>query len=139
MNNKAIPIRRGAIGVIRREERFLVIRRSRTVTAPGAYCFPGGGIEAGESEPQALIRELQEELGITVEPVAQVWRSITPWRVELFWWLAELAEDAILAPNPSEVESSHWLSSGEILALPNLLTTNREFILGVQSGEIRLS
>ena len=33
-----------------------------TVTAPGKLCLPGGAIEKGETEEQALVREMQEEL-----------------------------------------------------------------------------
>lgn len=137
-DTKHLPIRRGAVAVIVRAERFLVIRRSQTVSAPGAFCFPGGGIETGESEPDAVIRELQEELGIAVAPITRVWRSLTPWRIDLAWWLAEMADEAVIMPNPDEVESAHWFTASEILELPKLLTTNRDFIQGVMNGEIRL-
>ena len=39
--------RRGVVAVVVLEERFLVIRRSQEVVAPGTYCFPGGAVEAG--------------------------------------------------------------------------------------------
>lgn len=32
------------------------------------YSFPGGGIDEGESQPEALIREVREELGLEVIP-----------------------------------------------------------------------
>jgi 8-oxo-dGTP pyrophosphatase MutT (NUDIX family) len=51
------PIRRGVVAVVLRDERFLVIRRAAGVVAPGAFCFPGGGVEGDESETQALVRE----------------------------------------------------------------------------------
>ena len=61
--------RQGAVAVVVRDDRFLVIRRSANVVAPGAFCFPGGGIEAGETEERALVREFREELGATIVPV----------------------------------------------------------------------
>ena len=56
-------VRYGAVAVVLREKKLLAIQRSFTVAAPGAFCFPGGGIEPGETEEIALARELQEELG----------------------------------------------------------------------------
>ena len=80
--------RRGVVVVVLRDERFLVIRRSQHVRAPGTHCFPGGHIEPGESESDAARRELLEELAVETTPLRLLWRSITPWNVELAWWLA---------------------------------------------------
>lgn len=130
------PIRKiGVVGVVVRENRLLVIRRSQLVRAPGRYCFPGGGVEPGETEDQTLVRELEEELGIAVQPIRRLYRSITPWRVDLRWWLAELASATLLTPHPAEVESAHWYSVAELLALPGLLDSNRDFIAAWQRGK----
>src|SRR5690242_7575485 len=110
------PRRRGAVGVVYSGGRYLVIRRSATVVAPRKFCFPGGAIEPGESEQQALVRELEEELGVRVIPVRSLWSSVTPWQVELCWWLADIPEGLQPVPNPAEVEAIHWLTSAEMLA-----------------------
>ena len=139
MQNDTIPHapgRRGAVAVIVREGRFLVIRRSAHVVAPRAYCFPGGAIEGDETEELALTREMREELAVNVEPQRRVWRSVTPWQVQLAWWLATLHDNAVLHPNPAEVESAHWFTAGEMLALPELLESNRHFLAALASGEI---
>ena len=130
--------RRGAVAVVRRADRFLVIRRSVHVVAPGAFCFPGGGIEAGESEEQALEREFHEELGAAIRPLRRVWQSRTPWHVELAWWLGEIPPDVALLPNPAEVESIHWLTQAQMLARATLLESNRRFLEALTAGEIVL-
>ena len=130
--------RRGAVAVIHQQERLLVIRRSQHVVAPGAFCFPGGAIEVGESEEVALIRELREELNVEVVPVRRVWRSVTPWHVELFWWLAHLEPGSLPRPSPAEVESFHWQTAEEMLALTELLESNRQFLAAVARGEVSL-
>jgi 8-oxo-dGTP diphosphatase len=132
------PSRRGVVAVVSHRGRLLVIRRSRNVVAPGAICFPGGGIESGESEDEALVREIHEELGAAIEPVRRLWRSITAWNVDLTWWMAHLDPATPLLPNPAEVESVHWLTPDELLELPELLTSNREFLHALRRGEIVL-
>lgn len=37
------------------------------------YTFPGGGMEAGETEAQCVTREVFEEFGLTVEPLKKVY------------------------------------------------------------------
>lgn len=132
------PGRRGAVAIILQGERMLIIRRSRSVVAPLAYCFPGGGIEDGESEEAALVRELREEIGVTVRPLRRLWQCVTAWKVELAWWLAEMDPGASPVANPAEVESIHWVTPAEMAQLPGLLDSNRIFLEKIQQGEIRL-
>ena len=117
---------------------MLVIRRSQSVVAPLTYCFPGGGIEAGESEETALIREIREEIGVEVRPVRRLWQCVTAWKVELAWWLAELDQAARPIPNPAEVASIHWYTPAEMAQLPALLASNRLFLELIASGQITL-
>ena len=128
--------RHGVVAVVVREGRFLVIRRSEQVVAPGAFCFPGGGIEPGETEEAALVRELREELDLLVRPIRLVWRSVTPWNVSLAWWLSEFEGQPTC--NPAEVASLHWHTADELAALPKLLESNHHFLAAVRSGEIVL-
>lgn len=135
----AAPIvRRGAVAVIVRDERCLLIRRAGGVEAPGAYCFPGGGIEKGESERDALCRELYEELNVTIEPIRRVWESVTPWGVHLAWWTARLADAAEPTPCPQEVAEVLWRSWGAMRRLPGLLASNLAFLDALDRGDIVL-
>ena len=132
------PRHNGVVAVVVREERFLVIRRSDKVIAPGMICFPGGGIENDESEEGTLVREIREELGVTITPVRRIWRSVTPWEVKLAWWLGRIDNGQALAPNPAEVASAHWVSVEEMRAMPNLLESMHQFLDALESGEIDL-
>ncbi|MDZ7615853.1 MAG: NUDIX domain-containing protein [Patescibacteria group bacterium] len=132
--------RRGAVAICPRADgRLLVIRRSAGVIAPLTYCFPGGGLEPGESEPDALVRELQEELAVAIRPIRCLWQCRTAWNVELAWWLAHLPAGAEPIPNPAEVASVHWFTSAEMAAQPALLPSNREFLNLVLSGQVSLA
>lgn len=128
------PRKRGVVAVVLRGDKFLVIRRSQLVRAPGMHCFPGGAIEPGESEFEAVCRELNEELALAATPQRLLWRSVTPWSVELAWWLVEIDPAAEPIANPAEVESFHWLSAGEIRCLQELLASNVEFLDAWESG-----
>jgi 8-oxo-dGTP pyrophosphatase MutT (NUDIX family) len=131
--------RRGAVAIVVRQERLLVIRRSDGVIAPGAFCFPGGGLEDDESEPEALARELREELHAVIRPIRCLWRCVTSWGVSLAWWLCDLESDAPLVPNPAEVESILWCTPEEMARLPGLLPSNRDFLKALEDGRFDLA
>jgi ADP-ribose pyrophosphatase YjhB (NUDIX family) len=56
----------GAI-VVDERGRLLLIKRGHEPGA-GRWSVPGGRIEPGETDDEALVRELREETGLTVEP-----------------------------------------------------------------------
>ena len=130
--------RRGVVAVVVENDRLLVIRRSQRVEAPGAYCFPGGAIESGETEQDALRREIREELAGDVELLARLWESVTDWNVHLVWWQCRWRSPHAPQPNPAEVESVHWFTADEIRALPDSLTSNVEFLDAWAGGAFRL-
>ena len=63
-----------AVGVlIASDQRFLMTSRPPGKVYAGYWEFPGGKLEPGETVAQALGRELQEELGITIAD-PQLWK-----------------------------------------------------------------
>ncbi len=63
--------------ILRADGRFLLARRPDGKPYAGYWEFPGGKVEPGESVPQALARELREELGLTVT-------RAYPWVTQVF-------------------------------------------------------
>jgi 8-oxo-dGTP diphosphatase len=64
-----------AVGVlIRSDDAFLLTSRPEGKAYAGYWEFPGGKLEVGETVAQALARELQEEIGITIED-CDAWKT----------------------------------------------------------------
>jgi 8-oxo-dGTP diphosphatase len=71
------PVTDVAVGVLTDPEgRVLLTTRPPGKAYAGYWEFPGGKVEPGESVEQALRRELQEEIGVTIGPV-RPWRTLT--------------------------------------------------------------
>ena len=58
----------GVVGAaVVRDGRVLASRRTEPPRLAGLWEFPGGKVEPGETDEQALLRELREELRVEVE------------------------------------------------------------------------
>jgi mutator protein MutT len=101
------------------EAALLLTRRARGLSAhPGQWALPGGRLDHGETPEQAALRELSEEVGLSLDESSVLGRLddyatrsgyvITP---VLVW--AESART--LCPNPAEVARIHRIPVREFL------------------------
>ena len=67
-------LRLGVRAVIVRENKLLLVNAYKSGKGPELWCAPGGGVEAHNSLPENLKREVHEETGleVAVGPVALV-------------------------------------------------------------------
>ena len=114
--------------------RWLLIRRSALVRLPLRVCFPGGWIDAGESQADAVVREMREELSAEVVPIRCVWRHVFGEPPRVLWgWLAEL-RSTTLTPNPTEVYEILWLTVDEAVHHPDVLLHTDAFLAALLSA-----
>lgn len=111
---------------ILREGRILIVRRARA-PANRIFTLPGGVVEAGETLEQAVKREIHEETGLFIEPVAlaghrevilrddaeRVWRHFIVLAFAARW----IAGEPVLN---EELEEFRWIEPAE---LPGFETT----------------
>lgn len=112
---------RGVVGIVRRDGRLLLIRRSKSVRVPLAWCFPGGEMEAGETQAETLVRELREEVGLEVAPGELLMTQRKHGgRLVLYCWSARIIAGEPEA-NPREVAEVAWLTPAEVRSKAGVL------------------
>lgn len=122
------PVKYGAVGVLVKGSKYLVIKRAEGLIKGGFWCFPGGHVESGEDSADAVKRELCEELGIEVKPVALLGsisvsdtnHLLDIWRVDHVSGEFEL--------NEAEIAEMRWLSPAELRSITPSLFTNSEVL-----------
>ncbi|WP_035846972.1 (deoxy)nucleoside triphosphate pyrophosphohydrolase [Kitasatospora azatica] len=103
-------------GALIHQGRVLAARRSAPAEVAGRWEFPGGKAEPGETQQQALERELYEELGVRARALTRL-PGEWPIRAGLVLriWAAELLEGE---PQPLEDHSEvRWLGPDELSAV----------------------
>ena len=106
---------------------FLLAQRPEGKVYAGYWEFPGGKVEAGETVREALIRELQEELGITVT-------ACSPWltreftyphaKVRINFWRVTAWDGEIGITAPLEHSAVDWQKCGESATVAPILPAN---------------
>lgn len=97
--------------------RLLAAQRSEPPELAGWWEFPGGKVEPGEAELDALVRECKEELGVEVAITGRIagdW-PLKPGYVLRVWTAVIVAGD----PQPLEDHSAlRWLAADELYDVP---------------------
>jgi 8-oxo-dGTP diphosphatase len=111
--------------------RVLIAERPAGKHMAGWWEFPGGKVGAGETDSQALVRELSEELGIDAEAHAEI-MTLThdyPDRVvDLVLFRATVLSGV---PRGLDGQQLKWVDCGA-LAAERLLEADRPFIAALQ-------
>jgi ADP-ribose pyrophosphatase YjhB (NUDIX family) len=112
-----------ASAVIIRGGKVLIVRRARN-PGNGVYTLPGGVVETGETLTEAVTREVREETGLTIAPVAlagyrevimrdgdsRVSRHFVILSFAARWVAGEVSLN-------EELDDAHWLYPAEIAGL----------------------
>ena len=109
------PIQRIIVGAaIVENGRVLACARADPPEVAGRWEFPGGKVEPGETEIEALIRECIEELGVRVEVGARVGENVplAHGRAILKVYLAKLVDGA--RPQRLEHAELRWLGASQL-------------------------
>ena len=94
---------------LERDGKFLITQRPEHATMPLMWEFPGGRVEAGETDEVALARELLEEMGIVVtvwEQTLHVRHDYAKYTVDFVVYRAETDDD----PELRRVRDARWVS-----------------------------
>ncbi len=108
----------GAAVTWRDDGRFLIARRHEKGLLGGMWEFPGGKQEAGESMPDCIVRELREELGITVRvetPLTHVRHTYSHFHLSLHVWNCRWQGDS---PRALDCADFRWVTLADCLELP---------------------
>ncbi len=102
--------------VVERDGRFLVTRRLAGTHLAGYWEFPGGKVQAGETEESALQREMTEELHAGLTALRKVFHTVHAYPeriVELHFFRGELTSE----PRPMLDQEMRWITRDEFAAM----------------------
>ncbi|QLK61301.1 pyrimidine (deoxy)nucleoside triphosphate diphosphatase [Enterobacteriaceae bacterium Kacie_13] len=101
--------------LIEQDGKLLLARRDASSDQAGLWEFPGGKVETGESQQAALVRELQEEMGITatVEDFVATSELQQPQRlIRLHGWRVSRFIGMVTLQCHSEIR---WVSPADVM------------------------
>ncbi|GCA98565.1 DNA mismatch repair protein MutT [Mycolicibacterium sp. NCC-Tsukiji] len=102
-------------GALIADARLLVAQRNRPPELAGLWELPGGKVAPGETDAQALARELQEELGVTVTVGEKLGEDVPLSDTVILRAYRVSTDDA---PHAHDHHAVRWVGAAELEDLP---------------------
>ena len=112
------PTIRVVAAVIERDGTYLITQRRPTAVLPLMWEFPGGRVEAGENDAEALQREVRHRLNVDVDPgklISFVSHPYDNYVVDLYLYDCTIVGGE---PEAANVQTFRWVHSAEFDQYP---------------------
>jgi len=116
-----------AIIVLVERGRELLLARSRYFP-PGMYSVLAGFVEPGESLDEAIVREVQEEVGITVKDIKYFSSQPWPFPHSLMIGFTATHAGGEISIDDTEIEDAGWFTVDNLPPLPGEISIARKLI-----------
>jgi 8-oxo-dGTP diphosphatase len=100
--------------IIRKDGKILIAQRKPDVHLGGYWEFPGGKMEACESLEACLIREVDEELGIKIQPSKLIQKAEHPYPEKIIVLYFYLCDWVSGNPTKKDCEDFRWIEPHEL-------------------------
>src|SRR6516225_11590540 len=111
--------------------RVLIAQRPAGKPLAGRWEFPGGKVDAGEGERDALARELREELGVDLvaaRPFMRLTHAYEERDVELSLWIVERFAGE---PRSLDAQALKWVAPAQLPG-EDILEADRPFVVALR-------
>ena len=129
---KAVPHHTVVVGLLADDAgRYFIQRRPDDAMLGGLWEFPGGKAEPGEGVADALVREMREELGVTVEagtPVAVVEHAYSHFRIRM-----HALRCRVVGGTPATALPTAWASLDDLEATYAMPRANRHVVAALRA------
>ena len=124
---RASPLYRIAVGVVLKKGNLLITQRKTEGLLGGLWEFPGGKIKTGESAEAAVVREIKEEVSLTVEvkqKLARVKHAYTHFKIDMDVFICDYKSGRVRLNGPVDFR---WIKPAGIDQYP-LPKANHKFL-----------
>lgn len=116
-------IRVVAAAIFDSQDRVLLAKKPATHKNAGQYEFPGGKVHASETDEEALVREIQEELNLPIrvfDLLGETKARVQSREIHLLLYRAEMVsgDSDLVDLKLSEHESVTWCKFDQVLEWP---------------------